>query len=77
MKTEGGDSGGMGMEMGGKMEGKSSMVNPTLRRTATCSSIPEFSLVDYSTDPTLHGTTHGLVLNEDADVLMVGLYFAD
>ena len=77
------------MDMGGKMDGDGGMkmkmnmtdmmmlVNPTLKGTTECSKVPEFSLVDYSTDPALHGTSHGIAVEEGTDVLMVGLYFAD
>ena len=66
------------MEGGGMAMGKPMMtIDPTLRRTTICAKVPKFSLVDYSTDPSLHGTSHGITLDDDTDVLMVGLYFAD
>jgi len=44
--------------------------------TATCSKLPKFNLEDFQAHGPNYRETHGLHV-EDADVVVVGFYYAD
>jgi hypothetical protein len=48
--------------------------DPSMKRTAVCSDMPHFSLVDFQKGEHYH-KKHGIKLG--ADVHIVGLYYAD